>query len=477
MLESQMFPLVLTALEPVSHHDPRTGGESNTLTFMRQKQFVRRRRADTPVFCHLVEQICKQNQMTDTIHDLMSRLTAVEWLSSAYVRLLLDIYNHGDGTGLLSGIERYQMLSNRLQTSAARCHTLHRLWSVLAADLQLDMHPSEYDEMITSFWTLPPSVQYQMLDVMTGQHQAITTLARVWHTANKEQNFEYMKAAGRADEWREEGWNVAMFDDGDFPEPEGDIVLNVPAISVNSIRHQLVREPAMLHLFKMLGIEPAARGQGPLSPHASAIFHNGGNIKKGATQPANAFALAGEIRAAYPSLDLLGGVTTSFDLGESKLKVSAWIVCEENIDVLPIDLRGTAQARTSVFEMLDDVTRTRQKDKVAGEGQMIYNYEVLVPGTKIYVELTLTPYADALTRGALAAALGYYADNVGIVGGQSARGHGHVMLEWLGSGKSPDDNADAPPFSELYEAYLGANRDKLREGIIDGTLCSSAVVV
>jgi hypothetical protein len=466
-MESKTFELVLTAVEGISHHDPTTGNDSNILTFNRQKQFVYRKPTDVPVFRHLAEALCEQNQMPENIAELTGRLSAPEWLSVAYIRLLLDIHNRGDGDGLLSGMGRYRMLENRLQTAAVRCHTLHRLWSIITDDLQLGTHPTKYDEKIAAFWTLPPSIQYQMLTVMAEQHRAVTTLARVWHTKNKEQSAEYMERAGKLDLFSEQELRTASFEDEHFPEPPDHIVLDVPAISVNSIRHQLVREPSWLHLCNALGIEPVARGEGELPIHAESIFYNGGNIKAGATQPSNAFYLAGEIRKAYPSLDLLGGVTQSFDLGESKLKVSAWIVCVENQDALPEALQETAQARTSVFEMLDNVTRTRQADP-SGEGQMIYNYETLVKGTQVYVELTLTPYTDEMTEGALAAALKYYAANDNIIGGQSARGHGHVTVEWLD---------EMPDGADKYEAYLAENEGQLLDGIVDGTLCTEKSVV
>lgn len=464
-MKSQIFELVLTAREPISHHDPKTGNDSNTLTFLRQKQFVKREPSDTPVFRHLVERICEQNQMTETVDAVTGRLNMPEWLSAAYIRLLLDIHNVGDGDGLLSGMERYRMLENRLQTSATKCHSLHQLWSIITTELQLGMHAVRFDEQITAFWTLPPSIQYEMLTVMSKQHRAVSTIARLWHDRNKSQDQEYCVKAGK--EFLPESYSVRSFTDDDVPEPQDKIVLNVPAISVNGLRHQLVREPAFLHLCDKLGIEPAARGEGELSVGAESIFYNGGNIRAGATQPSNSFMLAGEIRKAYPSLDLLGGVTSSFDIGESKLKMSAWIVCAENADNLPESLRSTAQAQTSVFEMLDTVTRTRMAT-VSGEGQMIYNYEVLVAGTQIYVELTLTPYTTPLTRGALAAALDYYIANDNIVGGQSARGHGSVTVERL---------TEVPSGKDEYETYLTENADKLRAGMTDGTLCSSAQVV
>lgn len=466
-MKAQTFALVLTALESISHHDPATGNDSNTLTFNRQKQFVVREVADHPVWRHLVEAICEQNQMPDQIADLLSRLSMPEWLSVAYVRLLLDVHNRGEGEGLLAGMERYRMLENRLQTAAVRCHTLHRLWSILTGDLLLGPHAAKWDEPIAAFWTLPPSIQYQMLQAMAEQYRAIVTLARYWHTQNKEQSPEYMERSGRLEQFEEQAWRKAYFADEDVPVTPAHMVLEVPAISVNSIRHQLVREPAWLHLCNALGIEPQARGEGPLPIGAESIFYNGGNIQAGQTQPQNAFALAGEIRKVWPSLDLLGGVTSSFDLGESKLKVSAWIVCAENRAALPEDLRDTPQAQTSVFEMLDQMTRTRMATP-SGEGQMIYNYEVLIAGTQIYVELTLTPYTSPFTAAALAAAVDYYVENDNVVGGQSARGHGHVTVRWI---------TEPPAGQWAYDQYLAENRATLLAGLMDGTLCSSAAVV
>lgn len=463
-MQSKTFQLVLTAQEAISHHDPATQNKGNVLTFNRQKQFVTRAPTDTPVFTHLVEAICDQNPMPETVESLTGRLNLPEWLSVAYVRLLLDIHNKGDGEGLLKGMERYRMLENRLQTAAIRRSTLHGLWSVLTADLQLEMHDARYDEAITAFWTLPPSVQYQMLTTMGDQHRAISTLARVWHSQNKQQSAEYCKAAKVS--YAPQELITRSFSDSDVPEPLAQIVLDVPAISVNGLRHQLVREPSWLHLCAMLGIMPQARGEGPLPVGADSIFSNGGNIVKGASQPTNTFFLAGEIRKAYPSLDLLGGTTASFDLGESKLKMSSWIACKENIDCLPTQLHDTPQAQTSIFDMLDDVTRTRHAT-ADGQGQMIYNYETLIQGSLVFVELTLTPYTTPMTEGALAAALDYYERNDNIIGGQSARGHGHVSVEWLTV--KPDDNG--------YAQYLDNNAARLHVGLVDKTLCSSSQVI
>lgn len=464
-MQSKHFQLVLTAKEAISHHDPKTGNDSNTLTFLRQKQFVKRDPTDTPVFAHLVEAICEQNRMPETISNLTSRSDIVEWLSVAYIRVFLDIHNKGKGEGLLKGPKRFQMLENRLQTAATRCSKLPTLWDALTNDLKLDIQDSHWDKEIVAFFTLPPSIQYQMLTTMSKQHRTTVVLARVWHTKNKYQSEAYCKKAKVP--FAPEPLETRSFANEDVPEPPDQIILNVPAISVNSLRHQLVREPSWLHLCNALGIEPKARGEGPLPVGADSIFANGGNIQAGASQPSNAFFLAGEIRKAYPSLDLLGGTTSSFDLGESKLKTSAWIVCRENFDNLPDALRETPQAQTSIFEMLDEVTRTRMAT-ADGQGQMIYNYETLIAGTKIYVELTLTPYTMEITEGALAAALRYYEENDNVVGGQSARGHGHVSVAWL---------TNTPGYASDYGDYLVEFADKLHDGLTDKTLCSGATVI
>jgi len=55
-----------------------------------------------------------------------------------------------------------------------------------------------------------------------------------------------------------------------------------------------------------------------------------------------------------------------------------------------------------------------------------------------------------------------------VIGGQSARGHGHVAVNWL---------TEQPDGAEAYETYLSENKDQLLAGIMDGTLCSDSTVV
>lgn len=460
----QRFQMLLTAKRPISHHDPKTGNDSNTLTFNRQKQIIKRKSTDEPIYRHLLEKIYNLNQMPESVSWLMDRLSIVEWMSVAYIRTFLDLHNN---QGLLDGFERYRMLENRLQTAAARSHRLHQMWAMLVHDLQSEFHEDRNDDLLTSFWTLPPGIQYQIVEQCITMHRPVVALARLWHQKNKAQSVDYMEAAGKLDEYQEEAWIKASFADDEVPFSSNAIVLAVPQVSENSLRHQMVREPAFLHLCSQLGFEAKARGEGTLTMGAESIFYNGGNIQAGATQPTNVFKLAGQIRNAFPSLDLLGGVTSSFDLGESKLKLNAWIVCAENAACLPESLRQTDRAQMSIFDMLDTVTRTRQASP-SGEGQMIYNYEVLIQGTQVYVEMTLAPFTTELTQGALAAALNYYEKNDRVIGGQSARGHGQVAIKWL---------SERPQGQDLYETYLRENKDALLYNMESGTLGSDSTVI
>ena len=225
-----------------------------------------------------------------------------------------------------------------------------------------------------------------------------------------------------------------------------------------------MRRPGWLHLSGALGLPETDPGMGTLPGGVEALLVNGGNIAAGAKQPANPHGLAAEIRRAYPLLDLLGGVTDSFDLGESRLEVASWIVCREYREALAGTIaEDLPEASVSVFDLMDDVGQTRQATE-RGVGQMIMSFEALAARAVIYCRYTLMPYTGALTESALAAALALPVH----IGGGSARGYGHMRE--IGR-RAPDG------FSPMaYEAYLSENAERLRDGLMDGTLCSSGTV-
>ena len=238
------------------------------------------------------------------------------------------------------------------------------------------------------------------------------------------------------------------------------IPLDVPAVTANSLRHQIVRDGGWIHLVKQLGLSNVPAG-------VEAMFVNGGNIRAGAKQPSNAAQLALTMRNTYPLLDLLGGVADSYDLGEGRLSVAGWVVCQENADAL----KGTAAenlplANVSIFDMLDDVTHTRQATD-DGLGQMIWNFETLAKGLNIMVRMNLHPFTSDLTKSALFAAVEQFREQPTIAG-QSARGFGWCKADWMG---------DVKPDAQPYNEYLTANRDALVDGIASGKMGTSAQVI
>jgi len=464
-----VYEVLLTADTAVSHHDPAVQDDSNRLLFNRQKQLLAMGGGGPMPTQEQINIICNLEPVPETCADLLIDLSFAEFVACSLTRLFMDLYNSMDGAGLFSGMERYVRLEARLRQAAIAAPTLRRWWDRLVRSMEVPLHGGEHDAELLTLLAVPAGLQQLVLRALADDYRSIVALARVWHSDAKLVSEDYAAKVGRPTLG---GFKMLSWDAASLVQSEtGSCVTEVPAVSANSLRHQLVREPLWLHLCQHLGIDAAWPGRGQLPAGVEAIFENGGNIEAGAKQPSNVHGLAWAIRERYPFLDLMGGVTDSFDLGEGRLKVAGWLVCRENREAL----RGSPAydypaASVSVFDMLDDVTLTRQASG-AGLGQMIYSFETLCPGTQILCRLTLSPYTPRLTRGALLAALKWYLDRQ-IIGGQSARGFGWCHAEAL---RIPSD-CDGQEASE-YETYLAEHRDELVQGLIDGTMGTGARVL
>jgi hypothetical protein len=456
--------LLVTALTGISHHDPAVQDGSNVLTFNRNRQLVLK----SPETISGIDQtridiFCQANEIPTAIADIVSGMKFPEFVATALICFLIDVYNSLDGTGLFSGMDRYRMLESRARTAAVKSSNLRSFWANLTGGLQLPVHGGKEDEKLSLFLSLPADIQFAVVNEIATNHRTIITVARIWHNQTKLQDEEYAKKAALL--FDHEPLQIPSFS-SEAIHIEPNMVLDVPAVSSNSLRHQMIREPGWEHLFAALDLQGVV-----LPTEAEAIFYNGGNIKAGAKQPMNSFALASKVKEAYPLLDLLGGTCDSFDLGESLLAVNNWLVCKENYQALESIAAHLPGINVSAFDLLDDVTHTRQATE-AGFGPMIYNFETLIPGTQFVVTFSVKPFSSRLAIGALCAAIETYLENHPVIAGQSARGFGVVGAGWI---------EDYPPeFTECraeYEKYLADNHDKLREQIIDGTLgCGIKVV-
>lgn len=462
--------LLLTATQPISHHDAAVQDDSNRQLFNRQKQRV----DDIPPAVlptqAQIDRFAALWPVPGSLLDWYSDLSLPEFLATALMRTFLDLHNRGEGEGLFTGLDRYARLEARVNQAATGVPTLRGWWARLARLLGTDVHGGEHDAALLSLLMVPRALQQLALAELVDQTRTMVSLGREWHNERKLQSEAYAAKSGR--QAVAAGDATLSFCEGDLtPSARGTRVLEVPAVSVNALRHQIAREPAWLHLSTALGLTPDRPGRGLLPPGAEAIFYNGGNIRSGAKQPSNAFDLAQVARGRYPTLDLLGGVCDSFDVGESRLQMGAWLVCRENRTALADTPAGDLpDLGISALDMLDDVTHTRQAGQT-GVGQMIHSFETLCVGAQIAVRLSLSPFTHPLTVGALAAAVDTYFDCDSTVGGQAARGFGAMR------GRVLTPFPEAEQRRRDYEAYLLEHQDALRAGIVDGTLGTGAVVL
>ena len=470
--KSLVGDLLITLTEQVSHHDPATGDGSNILTFNRRKQMVHQDQSELTIEQSDIDALCAVHSAPGDIAEMLAEFSFVEFSAIALIRLLIDIYGRGDGAGLFSGVTRYSMLETRLRAAAVRSHSIGAFWSRMAHDLQLPIHPTEFDAKIGAFCRFSSGIQRAILNLMAHEYRAVMMLARAWHNAQKpmkDNPFE-MDIFDQNKDVVDDGPVILHFDAAkisDQATAESSVVIEVPAVSTNSLRHEIVRAPGWTHIFASLGIHPDTK----IPPGIEAMFINGGSIRAGAKEPQNAASLAKAIRDNFPLLDLLGATTDSFYTGDSRLSMSSWLVCRENREaLLGTPAADLSAAQISAFEMIDDVTHTRQATE-AGLGQMIWNFETLAAGSQILVRFSLNPFTRNLTRGALAAAVETWLANDPSIAGQSARGYGHCAGQWLRQMPNRDEHRG------IYEEFVSGNRDKIIDWLTSGTLGTGTVVV
>lgn len=226
----------------------------------------------------------------------------------------------------------------------------------------------------------------------------------------------------------------------------------VPAISENSLRSTIFREPLADHLVQTLGIEP-----GTLPQSVMNLIYAGGNLGAGAKAPAQEQALGTSMRALYPSIDLLGGAVDVFILPRAALRVACWLVAEEYADILHYvapELEDEARL-VSAFDMLGEETRTRGTGANSDGNQMLYTYETLAAGAKILVEVTIDGTACQATLAAAGHALACWD---GYVGGQGRQGRGRMSVI-----------SSNMPHPSAYIDHLAGHADAMRDGLLDGT--------
>lgn len=226
----------------------------------------------------------------------------------------------------------------------------------------------------------------------------------------------------------------------------------VPAISENSLRSTIFREPLADQLIQALEIEKESLPQSVMN-----LLYAGGNLGSGAKAPAQEQALAIKIRDLYPSIDLLGGAVDVFILPRAALRLACWLVAEEYADILHYvapELESEARL-VSAFDMLGEETRTRGTGANSDGNQMLYTYETLAAGAKMLIEITIDDTASPATISAADHALKCWD---GFIGGQGRQGRGRMSVI-----------SNNITISDDYISHIDAHRDDMKEGLLDGT--------
>lgn len=477
------YDLLLTALEPISHHDADQTDTSNRNLFHRERLPLEPSTTTFPLPTQAeIDAFAAACPIPAGMVEDFEFIPLPEFVAIALTRLFIDLYggaNGGEGDGLFSGPERYDRLRSRLTQAAIESFSasgppLRTLWSALVSALQVSLAPSGADGDILRFHRLPLGLQWQVRQTLLRFPDNVLYSARSWNRARKLQHESYATAVGAAQSL--EGLAVLHWDATTLGAVEAPRAIDVPSLTPNSIRGGMLRRPLGWHLLGRLGIGAARPGQGWLPEGVVAMLENSGNIKAGAKGPTNSVWLAQQIRAAFPVFDLLGGVADTFDLGESALTVECYGVWRENAwrlrDTPVADLPALD---ASVFSFVDSETLTRQAG-VSGRGQMIYGFETLMPSTRFLVRLGIrhwaTPQTHPLLHGALLAAVETFIGANPFAGGQAARGFGRVRAEWL----SVPDGIDPEAMVAAYEADIDARRDELLAGLTTGKLGADVVV-
>lgn len=273
--------------------------------------------------------------------------------------------------------------------------------------------------------------------------------------------------------------NTAILRLGEVVNPHTGQQTAIPFISGNSLRHA-IRDALAWHLARVLRIEA-----GGLSKLVVDLLWSGGAL----TTTGNQIDLARARQLGQvPPLALLGYSAQS-DIVSGPLRVSLLnLVCAENGWRLPAHLRDHPHAalpagrfRGEEFGTRHDITgsapsllvETGMLDTAPTTTQMIYDHEVLLPGSVLYGRVALDA-ATPIAADALAAALHLLAPAGEMwLAAQRGRGYGQCRLQLADrASTAPALLSPLPDPAEALdrlETHLRARRDRILAALSEAT--------
>jgi hypothetical protein len=482
--------MVLEAATAIAHGDPGAENVGNTTPFRTQDVLYRRPGAATPIADETEPVGLEESVMTRNLREAeaairalaayyplspalaaaLSGLEAEEFLASAFLFTLIQAMNRlhgGEGEGLFSGTERYDLLQSRLKIVGSQFATsifsvYARLLSVLRIESILPLQ-----DILPAYTSLPRAVQQAMIATLTRDSQACITIARYWFDETRKQR----EAPGEG-LWQQ------------FYDPAGKIAGSslveaeaaVPHISTNAFRHSIFRETLRDHLLEVCGIgtiEEVVREK-RLPEYVTMLFSNGSNVAAGKPIPANNEELGYYVQRMFPSIELLGGCTPTLIM-TGKLVPSNWTLCLQNNQATSYYGQTSDVDAASLLTVITNVTHAVEgMEATRANSQMIFSHTVMKQGSKVLLLVGFRPYTSERAKGAAWLGLQRWLQAGGHVGGKDAQGEGHFhVVETQILPDAPGDTEDVSYYAQCadaYQEYVEQERETLRWHLVTGSL-------
>ena len=453
MIQNRIL-LKLTALTPVAHGSAASSavGPNNTQLFNRQLQRLPRQTegATREMAEKGITSVLSLFQISSQT-DFLRSLSGDVLLACLFASNVPLIYR-GEGEGLFTGVERYQVLATRLSDACRSCNTLSSVWHSLAIRLKLPMFAAHHFERMSAFFSLPKSLQVKTIDATLKNLELIIMAARLVAETDK---IPQKKQEGIYRATTEQIRDLCR-------GRQEAVVISVPAISGNALRHCLLREPGANRLLQELALSPNIE---TIPIGVTRFLYGGGQVQARSKAPSGSDLLESLARCRYPLIDALGGCFDYGLMSAARCKLSAWILCRENNEATEAIAKEISNV--SIFDYLEDIARTRVG--VGGNskesGQMVFNFETLAVGLPVIVEISFAPFTSDLVKAAISQAILDFNDT-GIVGSRSVTGFSRFHIE------SVEGNRDPQP----YLSYLQENREELKNGLLSGEFCTGKVL-
>ena len=109
---------------------------------------------------------------------LFKQLPPAQQRAVGIIQTFIDTYNSKEGTGLFSGVARYQYLEDRTKIAAVQSRTLLDFWSNLRQKLACPIPNKGDDAEIIKMWLLPANEQHETINNLATRAAEIIMIAR-----------------------------------------------------------------------------------------------------------------------------------------------------------------------------------------------------------------------------------------------------------------------------------------------------------